>query len=246
MMSHERDRLWSAYIDAELPAREAADLHESLSPEDRERVGLECRLEKALAGPLVAGSDCPPEIWRHLRSSLEDRTKRGWFTRVIRRHQAGLIAASVLAASVLVVFGVSQFSGDDLQGNILEIAEDVHALNREAEVPGDVEEVRQFMAAHGIDVPLRMPLLAAQTDMHRARLLGARQVRHHDEDGVELLFDCCGQPIKLILTQLGSALARKLEAAQGGGQIQTSRTIGGYLVAVVGRHDASAVLMSLG
>ncbi len=246
MMSHERDRLWSAYIDGELPAREAADLHESLSPEDRERVGLECRLEKALAGPLEAGSECPPDVWRHVRSRLEDPAKRGWFARVIGRRRTWFIAASVLAASALVVLSVSRLSREDMQGSILEIAEDVHALSREAEVPGDLEKVRQFMAAHGIDVPLKMPPLAEQMGMHRASLLGARKVQHQDADGVELLFDCCGQPIKLVLTRLDSALARKLEAARDGGRIQASRTIRGYLVAAVGRHDASAVLMLLG
>ena len=245
-MSHEQDRLWSAYIDGELPAREAADLHESISPEDRERLGLECHLEKELIRPIEAGSECPPEVWLRVKDRIEDRAGRGWLSRVIRRRRVWFMAASILAASALVVLGTYHLSRDDTHGNILEIARDVRALGREVEVQGNVEKVRQFMAAQGVDLPLRMPPLAAQTGVHRARLLGARKVRHHDGDGVELLFDCCGEPLKLILAPLGSALARTLEVAQGEGQVQTSRTIGGFLVAAVGRHDASAVMMMLG
>ncbi len=237
MMSHERDRLWSAYLDGELSSREAADFHQTVSPEERERLVWEARLETALAERLSAGSECPPEVWRR----IGNRTKRGRFARLIGRRRAWW-AAAIASAAALVVLAVWRSPRED----ILEVADDVGALARSAEVAGDIEKVRGFMVAHGVDVHLKAIPPREETGGHEVRLLGARGVRHRGEAGVELLFACCDRPIKVILSALSSDLAMELGAAQERGQVRSSRVVGGFLAVPVGRHDAKVVLALLG
>ncbi len=251
MMSHERDRLWSAYLDGELSSREAADFHQTVSPEERVRLAQEVCLETALVERLTLQSECPSEVWRRLRDRIDKRTKRGRFARLIGRRRARWAVGIASAAAVLVALLVWQVLREArhegvVQEDLYEVADDVPALVRSAEVAGDIVRVRSFMAAHGIDVHLKAIPSSGEAGGHEVRLVGARKVHGRDEAGVELFFACCGQPVKVILAALGSDLARELAAAQERGQVRNSRVVGGFLAAAVGRHGTKEVLALLG
>ncbi len=251
MMSHERDRLWSAYLDGELSSREAADFHQTVSPEERVRLALEMRLETALVERLTLESECPPEVWQRVRDRIDNWTKKGRFARLIGWRRAWWAVATASAAAVLVALMVWHVPRetrheDVVQEDLYEVADDVPALVRSAEVAGDIVIIRKFMAAHGIDVHLKAIPSPGETGGHELRLMGARKVHRRDEAGVELLFACCGQPVKVILAALGSELARELAAAQERGQVRNSRVVKGFLAAAVGRHDTKEVLALLG
>ncbi len=256
MMSHERDRLRSAYLDGELSSREAADFHQTVSPEERVRLALETRLETALVERLTLKSECPPEVWQRVRDRIDNRPKKGRFARLIGWRRAWWAVGTASAAAVLVALVVWQvlrktWHEEIVQEDLYEVADDVPVLVRSAEVAGDIVRVRSFMAAHGIDVHLKAIPSPGEAGGHEVRLMGARRVHryrrgHRDEAGVELLFACCGQPVKVILAALGSDLARELAAAQERGQVRNSRVVGGFLAAGVGRHDTKEVLALLG
>jgi len=57
------------------------------------------------------------------------------------------------------------------------------------------------------------------------------------------LVDCCQYPMKILFASVDSDAAREIElAAAKDGDVQSTRVVGEYLVAVVGRHKSHQLL----
>ena len=75
-------------------------------------------------------------------------------------------------------------------------------------------------------------------------VIGVRTNEVNNEPVVEILFGCCGRPVKVMMAAQGSDVATLigLVSANGNGEVQATRTVGHYLVAVVSDHPTHGLL----
>ena len=99
------------------------------------------------------------------------------------------------------------------------------------------------MRDHGYALSLASTAQAA--GHHDLRLLGAREQRYENEPVLELLYECCGEPVRLIVAKVGGAAAKQLTAGVAMGQVQASRQVGEYVAAVVGRHRMDGLIRAV-
>jgi hypothetical protein len=219
-----------ASIDGELSVDEAIALEAELSGDERAEFEREREFEKALAGELNSGPDCPDAAWEELKTQINSNADSNmpWVIRF-----APLAAAAAIALLVFVNRGPAG-------GEIL-ISEtfDVQEFSGSAEVPGDLEKIRSSLTANNFHVKLRGPDPAAH---HQVTLLGLRYGKSSDGHKVaELMFSCCGKPIKAYLFDKGHGVTVR-ESDLDSNWYKGSRAIDRYRVTVVGPHGVTDVM----
>jgi anti-sigma factor RsiW len=250
MIPH-KDKLWTAYLDGELSAAEAAEFEKSLSTEEKQQLAAEMQFEEGLMHILSEDEPCPDVLWdrvcRDVAAPQSAPAKSGaWFWRV-----------SALAAGVAIVMAVAlpqSVSDDDdamaNRGNVIDTPDEqfasilpaflafgensVESLQQQAQVNGDESGVNAFMREHGFKLALETA--QAEPGHHALRLIGAREVAYDDEAVLELFYECCEQPMKVIVAKQGGAAAEHLAVGVANGHAQASRHVGDYVAAVVGKH----------
>ncbi|MBI4556728.1 MAG: hypothetical protein HY706_04030 [Candidatus Hydrogenedentes bacterium] len=238
-MKSEREKLWSAYLDGELSAAEAAEFDQSLAPAERERLAAEMRFENGLADLMSVRSACPDQVWRNLRAELAQRSgsRRGvripfWMWTV-----AALAAAVVVTLAILL----PRYPGHTPDFLALN-ATDVPALAAQAEVPADLPAIRGLLEKRGLKITLPESSTWTPDGHHQTVLLGARHLRYGQDDVVELLFNCCDEPIKIELAREGTRAAEAIEKAGAASEVQYQAHANGVTAAIVGGHDSRALL----
>jgi hypothetical protein len=237
--------MWSAYLDGELTASEAAEFDQSLSDDDRQRLTGEVRLEQGLADALSRGGACPIEVWKRTCAAIQSQSGTpANVTPFSPRMWRGMAA---LAAAVLVVVGLVAYQNANTTPEFLQMeARTVTQLAETAEIPaGSVDELNRVLH-DTLDIHLTMrPLdapIGTQEHVHPRSVVGAHHVTYRGEDVVELLFNCCSKPVKMVVMPEGSAAAHAVGTAVANGEIQAVRDLGGYVVALVGEHEATGLL----
>jgi hypothetical protein len=242
-MSTQNDRIWSACLDGELTATEANEFDRSLSPEERDRLAGEMEFEKALSDKLASDAECPDALWRRIemRTTNSDRPMFGG------RFMRWTVGGAAAAAALLIVFALLNVLGQHIsEAAFLRVAEaSVDQLAaRSAPNTDDAEAAAAYLRAHGFEVSFTS--LENLSDGHHAiELLGVREVDFRDERVAEMLFNCCGYPVKVALAPIGSMAARVMQANSGEGEVQMVGAVDGYMAAVVGRHYAPGLLPAL-
>jgi hypothetical protein len=80
-------------------------------------------------------------------------------------------------------------------------------------------------------------------DHHTPReLLGMRPAMNGSDNVMEMMFNCCGRPLKVVIAKTGSDTAREIGDLVAEGKLQSSRRVGDYVAALVGRHDTHGLL----
>lgn len=244
-MSMDKEKSWQAYLDGELSAGEASEFEEGLSAEARERVGAEMRFENALADTLGQDAECPDDVWARTRALIAGQEAPRRSVRVaFRRWYWG---AGALAAAATLAFLVSLLLpvNTPLSPAIVLAAESVEELASYSETAAGLESVQAYLDRQFANVTLSLPAASEMSSAHHSvQLLGARMETSTPEPVVELLFGCCGYPVKVVMAKRGSATAGEIgrAAADGSGQVQATRVVGGYVTAVVGDHPAHGLL----
>ncbi len=246
-MNERNDILWSAYLDGELSAAEASRFNQSLSPSERQRLADEMRLETALADALSRGSRCPTDVWDHAKAAVLQRAAPhpNIFQRPLRWKD-------LLAFAALIAIVASAYTGFQMLNKLPSFLETperhVADLQREAEIPGnDLSRVNAYFQSHGFAIDIHPGAKGFdEPPHHRRELLGAREAEFHGESVMEVLFDCCGVPTKIVVAPKDSAAASAITKAAAAGKVQESRAIGDYVAAVVGWHRAGNLLDFVG
>lgn len=241
-MSINREHLWQAYLDGELTVIEMSEFEASLNEDEREQLAAEMRFEGGLAERLSQDVKCPDEVWERTKALLTGQkeeyvpTFRRWYWGM-----ATLATAAALAFMISLYVPVKQ----DASFPLLLAAETVADLAATSETDANSESVQAYLASHDIELELNsMESLAMASTHHHMAVIGARTIKVNNEPVVEMLFGCCGHPVKVMMASQGSdaAILIGLASANGNGEVQATRSVGHYLTAVVSDHPAPGLL----
>ena len=258
-MNVDKERMRQAYIDGALSASEISTFESKLTPVEKDRLALEIQFEFALADALGAGGNCPDDVWQRTRQKLAQRRPsqaRRWNG---RRTTAAILTTGALAAAAIAVFVINQPTEEpETPGDSAQIAsapidpapaitlgattlEELAALSTIA--PGE-ESAEAFLKENGVNLDVApLTSLSIARVHHHLEVLGARKDMIGNSPVFELLIACCGYPEKVVVAEQGTPAADEIGRAAGGqGQVQATRTIGKYIAAVVGDHQAHGLL----
>ena len=237
-MDNQRDKLWNAYLDGELPASEAAAFDQSLSQDERKRLEGEMAFERACADALGKDAACPDDVWQRTLDALPenaatDPTPFPWYWKPV----------AALAATMLVVISLFAIRVNMAPPTFLELAElNVNTLEATNQLSQPTfAELNGFLADRNLDVALMPP----KAGHHPIRLLGARESTYQNEKVVEVLFSCCDKPMKVAIVPQGGDAAEAVGKALGDGVVKASRPVGSQLAVSVGRHESPKLLSYL-
>jgi hypothetical protein len=233
MNTHD-DNLWSASLDGELSATEAAAFEQALSEEERTRLASEMKLESGLAEKLAEPVACPENLWRQTQQQIKFRSGH---TARARRVRWGLVS-TLAAASFLMAFMF--FNREETP--FIEHISAVKALQQLSQVPVDRSSVQEFLVSHDVALVLEAPEGKFRGHHPGKTLLGARTLEYEGQPVVQLLYSCCNSPVKVNVAKLGTPAADSLARAREEGTITAGRTIGDYYVASLGGHYGGEVL----
>jgi hypothetical protein len=254
MNKDRKEELWSAYLDGEMSCSEAREYDKTLTDEERARFAAELRFEEALAGRLCDDVRCPDELWKRVSRRLsEEASPRRRFLRLAWR------STSLAAAAALVVLFVrhpwapappvdtaanvapSKANTDD---DFLAVVPEMDMLVRRVEIGGDEMDVSEYMRRHGFPFRLQPVSMLAKSESagHPVQFVGARERRVEGERVLELMWQCCGQPVVVEVAAEGTSPARMIHKAADGGNIQEVRQLGRHVAALVSRHKAKPFL----
>lgn len=243
-MAQHREHLWQAYIDGELSAAEASEFEESLTPDERELLAADVCFERRLGEKLSHPLGIPEDIWQRTLSKVEaaQAAESPAKPRGIGRWTWG---AMTLAAAAVIAFLITGSLTDyRVLGppSIVMAAADVQALEAQAETAPTLDALRAFLDDAGVDVDVALDLdnlYAVHAQGHSMRFLGAGSENFGGERVIEMYFDCCHEPAKVLIAERGSPAAAAITNAFGNaGHVQALRDTGDYVVAVVGKHQA--------
>ncbi|MCH7908585.1 MAG: hypothetical protein IIB38_03100 [Candidatus Hydrogenedentes bacterium] len=241
-MSINREHLWQAYLDGELTVIEMSEFETSLDEDERERLAAEMRFEGGLAERLSQDVKCPDEVWERTKALLTGQQEAP--APSFRRWYWGM---ATLATAATLAFMISLFGAvnPDTASALVLAAETVEELAATSETDADVDSIRAYLADHDIELELNPVESLAIASTHRhLEVIGVRTNEVNNEPVVEILFGCCGRPVKVMMAAQGSDVATLigLVSANGNGEVQATRTVGHYLVAVVSDHPTHGLL----
>lgn len=236
-MNDQRDKMWNAYLDGELPASESAAFDQSLTPDERKRLTGELAFERSCAEALSRDAACPDDVWQRTLQALPDGVVEAptpsafpWYWKPV----------AALAATMLVVISLFAIRVNSAPPEFLGLTElNVPSLQEVDQLDGPtLAELNAFLEDNNLDVAL-MPF---KNEHHAMRLIGARETGYHNEKLVELFFSCCDKPVKIVLVPQGGEAAEAVGKALGLGLVMDSQPVGSQLAVIVGRHPSPTLL----
>lgn len=236
-MNTHQDMMWSAYLDGELSASEAAEFDQMLTPADRERLAAEVRYERALGEALAGDESCSDALWRKTVMAVHrydevlraPRTPRWVYIATAVAAVLGITAAGVLyraSQQPRSVFAIPEGFPSEMASRV--------ELNGTA----PLDEINRFLTGHGFKIAMTTTNVEAPRPRHAREFHGLRSTSNRGEPVIEFYFECCGKPIKMIVAPRGGATEEEVERRLAAHEVQASRAVGEYVAAVVGRHRA--------
>lgn len=237
MTNEEKERLWSAYIDGELTAAEAARFEDSLPDVERQRLTAESRFERGLAERLSAPVTCPERLWEDTRAAVVRHDNARQTKPSMSRWIVGL--GGLAAAMLIAVVFVGPQLGEPALASVLQVND------WPSEVPVPESAVEDYFGQRNIQLHLNHPPPDSGVLHHPMDLLGAAPGTYNGDEFVQVYARCCGKPVKLVVAPSDSALARKIEKPSWRRQVQEVWTVGDYTAILVGNHRARPLLDAL-
>lgn len=239
-----KERLWQAYLDGELSASEATEFESSLSESERKALAADMRFEHGLHELLSEGA-CPDPVWERTQALIR-RTAPPRQSGSRRYWVAASLAAACLAFVLLVVSGELRSRSNT---NVIHAASSVNALASTSDVAPGHDNAVHYLKQHGIHLGIHNePELEAMYLPHRPiKVVGARQDTFAGDRVTEVLFSCCGYPVKVLVARQDSPAAKAIGRATGqkNSDVQATKIVDGYLAAVVSRHPAHGLVNAL-
>lgn len=245
-MDSQHEKMISAYLDGELSAAEAAEFDSTFTVAEKANLSAEMKFERKLAEQLGRGVSCPNDVWQRTLEAIEQkaapveqfRPRRNWMYAVTA--MAAMLAITVAGLFVRVNL-VSPHPP-----TVLAIAKGttIAMLEEEAQLRSrDTDSVNAFLKEHGFNIAMTSADVQVPGDHHTPRqLLGLRPAVNRGEDVMELLFNCCGRPLKVVIAKTGTKTAREIGDLMAEGKLQATRHVGDYVAALVGRHETYGLL----
>jgi len=243
------EQYWQAHLDGELSASEAADFEASLTDAQREQLVIDMRVERVLTEHLSRDADCPDEVWERTKARVAQLDKAKVREVAGRRHWYWGTATTLAAAAAFafVISLLAPTGGSPDSSSLIFAASTVEELVATSESQAGSDSVEHYIREKGIKLYLEddsfLEKLKIGGGHHQLRIIGARQEMHNGVPVTEVLIDCCGRPVKILLVSLDSDVAGEISlATTQEGHIQATRVIGNYLAALVCRHESYGLL----
>lgn len=241
-MKRNEEHLWSAYLDGELSATDASAYDAGLSEADRARMEAEMRLESAMADALRDESPCPLDVWKRIVQDVHCAARKRDRWRATAAHWG--VPAFAAAAGIFVAFALYFPAGPNSLPPFLELAVANEPEMRQVS-PAELDRamVEDLLRQTGVDLSL-----APKVDLshHRMEFVDASKGIYGDRNYVRLLFLCCGQPVKIIITPEDTPAAAAIEKAFADGEFTgDTRRTGGCIIAAVGDARHAPEVLSL-
>lgn len=240
----DRDQAWMASLDRQFTPAEALEFESRLSPAEQERLSREYRLEELIMERLLDGPECPDALSRRILLQVRNGSSR-W-----KRAKKALPWLAV-AAAVIVVSALPWMPTDfrlreaDSTATLPPMAASVAELARESQTPADRAAVERFLQDHGVQLALADFNQLLPASGHDVTLLGVREGVSDDGSLLEILFNCCGFPIKLYVAPRDTNGALWIEQAHASGGLQGRAVVADYLAAVAGDHPSENLIQVL-
>ena len=236
-MNKKSDEMWMAYIDSELSASEMTEFDAALSSQERQRLLAELKFETAL-GRKLDGIKCPEQLWEKVKKNISVLEKEKNRKSIPISYRKLLTIVSTLAASILLIFALTFYLLKS-EVDVLSIPTTVKTLTREVNTIGNKQNVQQLLTKSGI--PLKFQ--GIPKDMHHdLKLLGAYETTVDGVKAVAVCFDCCGKPLRVVINNRKTSLAKKIINKCKGGDIQKIKCVNNTQIAVIGTHPGDEVL----
>jgi hypothetical protein len=251
-MNKNREKMRQAYLDGELSAIESSEFEATLDAAESEQLAAEVRFENGLAERLAQDAKCPEDVWERTKALLAEQHVPARPVSFSRWYWG----AATFAAAASIVFFVTVFPQSPLSPSaVVMAAESVDELAASAESESGPKATQAYLRKQGIELKLRDADFKGEMvgntfkpslihgDIH---ILGARMERlPSGKPVVEILFGCCRKPVKVLMAEKGSNAAFEIgeaAAARTMNHILDTRSVDGYITAVVGIHKAHGLL----
>ncbi|HRI87332.1 MAG TPA: hypothetical protein PLJ47_17480 [Candidatus Hydrogenedentes bacterium] len=245
-MSEQQEKLWTASIDGELSASEANEFDQSLTPAQKTNLAAEMTVERVVSERLARGGACPDDVWQRTMAAVAERTTQPAAPRRARAWAYGLGALAAMITLTAAGFALRMNIAKPETPDLLMIAKGttVEDFVLKGQLHGaTASDVNAFLQQHGIALELTSTNVKVPGDHHTPReFLGVNPVEHHGEKVMELLFNCCDRPVKVVVAKAGSQTALEMGAAMAEGKLQMSKRVGDYVASIVGRHEVVGLL----
>ncbi|MCC6491278.1 MAG: hypothetical protein IT364_27560 [Candidatus Hydrogenedentes bacterium] len=237
-MSTQRERMWSAYLDGELSASEAADFDQSLTAAEKEQFQAEVRLEGCLGEALSQGAACPEETWKRTRAAVQALNGQP-----ARRVTPWWLGAYGVAAVLALTFAGVVYQAYFATPSFLDCSEpSADSLVASLELKADsLGAVNDYLHSHGIALTLTSTH-GKSGGRHSQELLGVCEEDYQGEPVAQLVYECCGKPVKVVIAPKEGQAAAAIRRAIDANRVQEFRTIGDYLAVAVSNHYAHGLL----
>lgn len=244
-MKKNREMMRQAYLDGELSVSEVSEFEATLDEAERERLAAEVHLENGLAERLAQDAKCPDDVWERTKALVAEQHAPARPAR-LRRWYWG---AATLAAASVAFFVANNAPTPAAPSAIVMAAESVEDLAATAECDASREVVQAYLHDHDVELKIGEIEKVAKGSMMKhygIEILGARSEElPSGKRVVEILFGCCEYPVKVLMAEKGSDAAIEIGEAAGAqnkNHVLTTRTVDGYIAALVGRHQAHGLL----
>ena len=244
MSNKNTEDLWSAYLDGELSISEAQAFENSLSSEEKKQLEKEVKFESVLQSQML-DVKCPDELWGKLKAQLQTEEQEVKVTK--KTFTFPRKAWIALAAILCIGFAVTQTliaRSRLIDTDLFAVAASLESLHAETEVKGDFQDIESYLREHQVN-------LAFDKDSfghHPTKAMGISKDFLHGEEVYNIHVNCCGKPMKILVTCQGNAACKEMFKAFHRGKakgINAMGTKGKYRIAVIGHHDGSSLLNSM-
>jgi len=217
-----------SYLDRELTLEESAAFEKTASSGTLDMFQREWALGAGLAERLN-GPDCPQALWKSLRQQLKAEketvsSRMLWFPAKSRLWIP-------LAASLFIMVGLYFSTGNH---GFLQPVSTVAALEGEARLGDPAER----LAGSGFN----LQVLPDPDGGHAVSVLGAYTETLAGEPVVVVCVNCCGEPLRVLLSRKGSRSSGKILSKKYRESLQSVIWRGEYQLTVIGEHPAAEVL----
>ena len=223
------DKQLSAYLDSELSVTETEKLESHLTSTQLKYLQREKKLEERITEKLNSGKECPPEVWQDVLNQVQKNNSRVRLT---------VLSVIVAAAAVLTIAFTVDFN--DYGPNVPSTVAELQSMSQtEASLDG----INGFLAGKNINLKLN----ELPQGYHKKEVIGAGVEIIAGDEIVTLLFQCCGEPVKVYVLPRDSAAEKKVHDHDSDWKdgVKGQTRMGNYRLAVVSKHGGVDILSAI-
>ena len=260
-------QLKSAYIDGEMSAKEFLEFEKTLSDKEINNLKDDVEFEKSLGHHLNSGPKCPENLWQSLKAQMEERNEsispspvpeikakktiefKPYIMSFLAAAAAVVITLSIqnkvssnteqpLAQKPIMVKPTIQNSPDLWSAPV-----SVEILKNQEMNAKSIQDAQQLLVSNNFNIDITKP----NSSMHDVKFIGAQKETFNGEEIIVLMYSCCGEPMKVLVTCAGGKACQQIssELKATDSKIKFDKIIDKYRLALIGDHNYDDVFNTI-